>query len=212
MHEQRKSGRGARSQPGSLRIIGGSMRGRSIKYHGAAYTRPMKDSVRENLFNILGKGVKGTLAFDFFAGTGAIALESVSRGAVRVTAVEQSRHAVKYIRESAENLDVADKLSVVGGDAFRLAGKMLAPPLTDTPWLVFLSPPYQMWEDEETLAALNGIIRLTLDNAPPGSILVAETDRRFDVDRLPAGDWDLREYGNVRLCFIEPAMVCGMNL
>ena len=76
--------------------------------------------------------------------------------------------------------------------------------------MVFLCPPYALWH--ESLADLNRIIQSTLDNAPPGSVLVAETEKSFDHENLPTGDWDLREYGGTRLAFIEPAMRCGLNL
>lgn len=171
----------------------------------------MKDSVRENLFNILGRGIKGTKTYDLFAGTAALSFESLSRGAVHVTAVEQSKHAVRYIRESAEKLGVSKQLLVVTGDSFRLANRLLAPPLDDTPWVVLLCPPYQMWEDEETLTRLKNIISMSIQNAPPQSIIVVETDKRFDADRLPAGDWDMRTYGNTRLCFLEPPLTCGLS-
>ncbi len=187
------------------------MRGRTVRYHGAAFTRPMKDSVRENLFNILGSACKGSVGFDLFAGTGAITFETLSRGASHVTAVEQSRQAVDFLKRTADELDVQNKVRLIGGDSFRLADRLLAAPENDTPWIVFLSPPYAMWEDDTTLESLNRIIRTTLVNAPPGSVLVAETERRFDVKRLPDAPWDFREYGNVRLCFTEPALVCGMN-
>ncbi|MGB1816263.1 MAG: hypothetical protein ACPHJ3_12975 [Rubripirellula sp.] len=62
------------------------------------------------------------------------------------------------------------------------------------------------------LLQLNRIIQLTLDNAPPGSVLVAETEKKFDAAKLPAGEWDLREYGGTRLAFIEPAMKCGLRM
>lgn len=185
------------------------MRGRTIEYHGAEFTRPMKDNIRENLFNILGQAVRGAICFDLFSGTGALAFESLSRGANRVIAVEQSRHAVKFIRQTAENLDVADRIRVIQGDAFRLSSELLSAPDDDTPWVVFLSPPYALWT--EALPQLSAIIRSVLQFAPPGSVLVAETDKRFDTKDLPPGDWDIRRYGGIQLSFIEPAMRCGME-
>lgn len=200
-----------KSHPGKLRIIGGEFRGRTIRYHGSTFTRPMKDSIRENLFNLLGPAIRGTICYDLFAGTGAIAFEALSRGAVSAVAVETSRHAVRYIRQSAETLGVERRLRVLTGDAFRLSERLLSPPIDDTPWVVFLCPPYRMWEDPEDLESLRHIIRLTLDRAPPGSMLAAEMQKRFDPQRLPAGEWDLREYGDTRLAIIEPALRCGME-
>ena len=185
------------------------MRGRPIVYHGSAFTRPMKDNIRENLFNILGRAVKGAIAFDMFGGTGALAFESLSRGAVRAVTIERSRHANRFIQQTAENLGIEDRLQVLFGDAFRLGSQLLLPPDDDTPWIVFLCPPYVLWE--ESLSDLNRLIQLTLENAPPGSVLVAETEKTFEADQLPAGDWDFRVYGGTRLGFIEPAMRCGLE-
>ena len=198
------------TKPIKLRIIGGDMRGRTIHYHGEEFTRPMKDNIRENLFNILGRAIRGSICFDLFAGTGALGFESLSRGASSVVMVEQNRQAIRYIQRTADSLDVGSRVRVITGDTFRLAGQLLSAPSEDTPWIVFVSPPYALWQ--ESLEQLNRIIQTTLDNAPPGSVLMAETEKSFDAKLLPAGDWDLREYGGTRLAFIEPAMRCGMNL
>jgi 16S rRNA (guanine966-N2)-methyltransferase len=169
----------------------------------------MKDNIRENLFNILGSAVRGAICYDLFSGTGALAFESISRGANRAVVVEQSRHATKFIQQTAEELGIEKRMRLIQGDAFRLSGELLGPPEDDTPWVVFLSPPYALWI--ESLPELSAIIRTVLQNAPPGSVLVAETDHQFDTGNLPAGDWDIREYGGTRLAFIEPAMRCGME-
>lgn len=167
----------------------------------------MKDSVRENLFNILGPAVKGSICFDLFAGTGALALESISRGAVLSFAVEQSRLAVRVLRETSEEIGVADQLRVLHGDTFRLADRLLSGPVDgfdeQAPWIVYLCPPYRMWEDELDRSRLNGLIESTRRNGPPGSLVVAETERRFDPDLLPTAEWDLREYGDTRLAILE---------
>ncbi len=193
-----------------LRIIGGEMRGRTIQYHGAEFTRPMKDNIRENLFNIIGPSIRGMKCFDLFAGTGALALESISRGASAAVMIEQNRNAVRWIEQTVESLDIRNKVNVLFGDAFKLANQILQPPEDDTPWCVFLCPPYALWT--ESLGDLKRIIGLTLENAPPGSVLVVETEKSFDHTSLPTGQWDLREYGRTRLAFIKPAMICGMNL
>ena len=193
-----------------LRIIGGDMRGRTIHYHGADFTRPMKDNIRENLFNIIGPSIHGTKCFDLFAGTGALGLESISRGASSAVLVEQNRNAARCIDQTIETLGIESKTKVLVGDAFRLSSQLLVPPEDDTPWCVFLCPPYVLWT--ESLADLNRIIARAIENAPPGSVIVAETEKSFDPKNLPSGDWDLREYGGTRLAFARPAMVCGMNL
>ncbi len=204
-----KHASGKPAKPTKLRIIGGDMRGRPIVYHGEEFTRPMKDNIRENLFNILGRAVKNAICFDMFAGTGALALESISRGAIRSVAIEQSRRAIGFIEKTAENLGVGDQLKVLNGDAFRLGPDLLGPPSDDTAWIVYLCPPYILWE--ENLEQLNSLIISFQRHSPPGSVLVAETEKEFDHDKLPKGDWDLREYGGTRLAFIEPVLQCGLT-
>ena len=74
-----------------MRIIGGKFRGRKLEYSGDLRTRPMKDRVREALFNLLGNAVEGKIAIDLFAGTGALGLEALSRGASRAVFIERHR-------------------------------------------------------------------------------------------------------------------------
>lgn len=203
----------SKSKATKLRIIGGDMGGRSVTYHGEEFTRPMRDSVRENLFNILGRGVRNTIAMDLFAGTGVLAFESLSRGAKRAVAVEPARTAAAQIRKTITDLDLEKKFTLHTADAFTLADRLLTcQEGDDTPWVVFLSPPYRFWTEPETFSKLAAIIRRTQSHAPPGSILVAETDTRFDIEKLPPGDWDIRTYGITRLAFIEPGNHCGLNL
>ncbi|MFG0291489.1 MAG: RsmD family RNA methyltransferase [Rhodopirellula sp. JB044] len=204
---------GPKTKPTKLRIIGGDMGGRTVVYHGEEFTRPMRDSVRENLFNILGRGVRGTIAFDLFAGTGVLAFEAISRGAIRAVAVEPMRRAADQIRKTVDSLDLASKFTLLTADAFTVADRLLAvSDGDDTPWVVFLSPPYRFWTDPEYYPKLCTIITRVQRHAPPGSILVAETDYTFDTDNLPPGDWDIRAYGITRLAFIEPGNHCGLNL
>ncbi|MDM4014507.1 RsmD family RNA methyltransferase [Roseiconus lacunae] len=201
-------------RPVKLRIIGGKMRGRTVVYHGAEFTRPMKDSVRENLFNILGMRVRGSDVIDLFAGTGAVTFESLSRGASSAIAIEKSRHAVNFLKTTAETLDVTDALRIIQSDTFRIAASLLGPPaadapLSDTGRVVFFCPPYEMWESRnEELASL---IRMAIDHSPPGSVIVAETDKHQDESLLPAVDWDHRVYGGTRISVYEPEMVCGLR-
>ena len=202
-------------KPTKLRIIGGDMRNRHVAYHGNRITRPMKDSVRENLFNILGRACRGAIAFDLFAGTGVLAFEAISRGAIRATVVETNRRAMIEMRKTTERLDLESKLSMISGDAFGLFDQILRPHPSepaDTAWIVFLSPPYSMWTDEETYPKLAAVIEHVKRWAPPGSVLAVETDDTFDCENLPEGDWDIRRYGITQLAFLEPANVCGLNL
>ncbi len=90
--------------PVGVRIIGGKFRGRKLEYSGDLRTRPMKDRVREALFNLLGHAVEGKVAIDLFAGTGALALEALSRGASRAVLVEQHRPTAQTIRQQFHHI------------------------------------------------------------------------------------------------------------
>lgn len=199
-----------------LRVIGGDMRGRPIPYHGDDLTRPMKDKTREALFNILGKTLGGTVAIDLFSGTGALAIESISRGSSRAIAIEQNTRAADMIRSTGQSLGIEDKLNVITGDAFRVAPALVGsagvddPDTMPPPQIVYVCPPYVMWKSEAQ--RLIEIVRGAVDRCPIGSWVVIETERWFDVETLPGSNWDIRGYGNTVLGFYRPAMVCGGDL
>src|SRR5208283_2997773 len=95
-----------------VRIIGGTFRGRKLNYSGDLRTRPMKDRVREAVFNLLSDDVVGTRALDLFAGSGALALEALSRGSRRATFVEQHFPTAAVLRQNIAALGVVDDCEV----------------------------------------------------------------------------------------------------
>lgn len=128
-----------------MRIIAGRFRGRRLASVGkgdpGAHLRPTTDRVRESLFNMLAGGrfgdpFDGNRVLDLFAGTGALGLEALSRGAEQVTFVDDGRVAQRLLRENIRTLGVAGETRLIGTDARRL-------PETEAPaQLVFLDPPY----------------------------------------------------------------------
>lgn len=128
-----------------MRIIAGEFRGRKLaslgKGDAGAHLRPTTDRVRESLFNMLAGGrygdpFDGARVLDLFAGTGALGLESLSRGAEHVTFVDDGRVAGRLIRENLRLLNCVDRTKLITRDATRL-------PEADAPCtLVFLDPPY----------------------------------------------------------------------
>jgi 16S rRNA (guanine966-N2)-methyltransferase len=119
-----------------LRIIGGTWRGRKLRFPASAAIRPTPDRVRETLFNWLGRAVHGAHCLDLFAGSGALGLEALSRGAAHVTFVERDAAAAHALRERLVEWQAGDA-RVEHGDALRyLAG---APRPFD---IVFLDPPF----------------------------------------------------------------------
>ena len=176
----------------AIRIIGGRLRGSTLPYSGEIVTRPMKERVREAIFNLVGPGVKGTLAIDLFAGTGALGIEAVSRGAVQAILVERHFPTAKLIKQGAAELGIDQLVDVVSSDTFYWVRRQFTP-TAEHPWLVFCSPPYDLYlEQTDNLLEL---IEKIAEQAPTGSIIVVESDERFDQSQLPwAADWICRSY------------------
>lgn len=118
-----------------LRIIGGTFRGRKLFYHGDPRTRPMKDRVRESVFNLISTESEGTHAVDLFAGTGALGLEALSRGALRATFIELHQPTAAVIRQNIALLEVESQAEVIPASAFYWGRKPTG--LSTLPWLVF---------------------------------------------------------------------------
>jgi 16S rRNA (guanine966-N2)-methyltransferase len=165
----------------------------------------MKDRVREAVFNLVGPAGKGKHALDMFAGTGALALEALSRGAVAATMLERHFPTAELIRRNCEALAVCDATEVLPVNAFVWARRELGgaggprsekswrETIGDAPWVVFISPPYDFYLERE--ADMLALIELVAASAPLQSIVVVEADTRFDMSRLPhAGNWDVRPY------------------
>jgi len=168
-----------------MRIIGGTHRGRRIAAPKGGHTRPTGDRVREALFNLVGP-VDGASVLDLYAGSGALGLEALSRGAVRATFVESAPAAQRALRANVEALGAEAEL--VRADALRWL--RTARPGARQYDLVFLDPPYR------AAAALGGPLSELL---PPvlagGALVVSESDRRAPLD-LTLTTTDERRYGD----------------
>jgi 16S rRNA (guanine(966)-N(2))-methyltransferase RsmD len=174
-----------------LRIIGGLFRGRKLVYSGDMRTRPMKDRLREAIFNLIGPEVKGKHAIDLFAGTGALAFEAISRGAAQATLIEQHFPTANIIRQNAASLEIDKVVDVVSANAFFWGRR--APKVDSLPWVVFCSPPYKFYV--ERTAEMLELIRGLMEAAPVESIFVVESDDQFDFQLLPDAEaWDVRPY------------------
>ena len=185
---------GSPSASKPLRIIGGVLRGRIIIYSGDQRTRPMKDRVREAVFDVLATAVKGKHAIDLFAGSGALGLEALSRGAARVTLIERHFPTARLIEQNIASLGVAERASVYAGDAFLWPRQRLDwTELSEQPWLVLCSPPWAFFS--ERTADMVDLIALLHQRAPTESEFVVEADEDFDFGHLAdLGLWDIHEY------------------
>ena len=168
-----------------MRIVAGQWRGRRLVAPPGRTTRPTSDRVREAVFSILGP-LDGENVLDLFAGSGALALEALSRGAAEATLVERDRAALEALRANAEALGAG--VRVIAGDAaafLRSAAKA-----GDHYDLVFLDPPYRATVEE---LALQPVLA-------PDARVVAESDRRSPLD-LPIPITDERRYGDTLIRF-----------
>jgi len=187
-----------RRSPVGLRIIGGRFRGQKLLYSGDLATRPMRDRVREAVFSILRDAVVDARVVDLFAGTGAMGLEAVSRGAESVLFVERDRPAAQFVRKNLEKLGLGSRGEVVAADVF--SWWKHHPPFPDGPHVVFCCPPYRLYS--EAGEALDELIAGLVREIPPQSVLMIESDDRFDTDRLPHPDvWDVRRYPPTKVAF-----------
>ena len=179
-----------------MRIIGGEKRGhRLAEWHGAGI-RPLRDRVRTSLFDILGGRVAGAEFLDLFAGTGAVGLEALSRGAEAATFVDSSGRAIRIIRENVRRLGYQDRAKVVKADALE-AIRTLAR-RGERFDLVFVGAPYQSGLALQAAAAL-GMFRPL---APEATVVVEVFHKTEPAGRY--GDLRLesvRDYGETRLAF-----------
>jgi 16S rRNA (guanine(966)-N(2))-methyltransferase RsmD len=133
-----------------MRIVAGSLKGRTLKGPSGPGLRPTSDGLRETLFNVLSSRVDGARVLDGFAGTGAVGLEAISRGAVRVTFVESDRRALSLIRQNIDHCGVSGSCEVIAADLATLARRRDPPGPFE---LVFLDPPYDAPGIEAALIA-----------------------------------------------------------
>jgi len=170
---------------GQVRIIGGKWRGRKLGFPALAQLRPSLGRVRETLFNWLVADVPGARCLDLFAGSGALGLEALSRGAASVGFVDASRRGTAALEDNLRRLG-AESAAVRCGDARRFladarrranAGSGPADPL-QPPWdLILLDPPYEGFKGLEELLSM----LLDSDLLSPGGLLYLERPRRASL-------------------------------
>lgn len=189
---------------GKLRIVGGKFRGRQISYSGDPVTRPMKDNIREAVFNLIGGYVENKVALDLFGGTGAMGLEAISRGAIRALIIERHIPTVRIIKENIQQLDLEQKVEVMSGDTFFWGRKFIKEKDTwpTDPWVVMCCPPYDFYVDRWD--ELQILIESMFDAAPEQSVFVVESDDRFDPRQLPDADaWEVRQYAPAQVAIYK---------
>lgn len=174
-----------------MRVVSGALRGRRIDAPPGTSTRPTTDKVREATFNALGSLdlVLDARVADLYAGSGALGIEALSRGAAHCTFVERDRTALAVLRGNLHELDLIERSTVVPGDALVRAAEIDAD-------LVFADPPYDTGADVELWSSLLAAVR--------ADFVVAESGRTLDA----VDGWHIvreKRYGRTWVTFFERA-------
>lgn len=172
-----------------MRIIAGTFRSRQLKSLKKLAIRPTSDMLRETLFNVLGPRVQGSRFLDLFAGTGAVGIEAVSRGAEMVVLVEKHNTAARLIDENLALLEIEEGVRLMTADVLVAIGK-LETERCDAFDFVFLDPPYA--SERDYLAALRALEKSSL--VGEGTVLIAEHRKSFSP---PASVGRLHQYRNL---------------
>ena len=155
-----------------MRIIAGTLKGRTLRAPGWTGLRPTSDRLRETLFNVLGASIGGARVLDGYAGTGAVGIEALSRGAAHVTFVEQDPRAIALIETNLKRCGVTERYVIIRA-GFADATARFHQPAFD---IIFLDPPYGTAELTRALDAAGSLMQ-------PGTRLVIEHAKR---DAAPA--------------------------
>jgi 16S rRNA (guanine966-N2)-methyltransferase len=188
-----------------MRIVAGKHKGRRIDAPDDDAIRPTSDRARQALFNILQGGryaredgssaVSDAIVLDAFAGTGALGLEALSRGAARVTFLDNDRQSLALIGRNVASLDLDDYVRLLAGDA------TTPPRATEAHNLVFLDPPYGAGLAAPALVALAGKGWLA-----PDALVIVELGRDDKLSPVQGfSQLDERGYGKARLVFLRYA-------
>jgi 16S rRNA (guanine(966)-N(2))-methyltransferase RsmD len=150
-----------------MRVIAGSLKGRRLATPDWQGLRPTSDKLRETLFNVVAPRIPGARVLDAYAGTGAIGIEAISRGAAHVTFVDRDRRATRLIAENLRRCGIAEGYAIIRDDV----GKAFAREPQPSFDLIVLDPPYEVSDAANVLDSL----ALTLDHR---GLIVLEHARR----------------------------------
>lgn len=184
-----------------MRVIGGEFRSRRLQSMPGTDVRPTPDKVRESLFNILGSEIEGSIFVDAYAGTGAVGIEALSRGARHAIFIEKDRSAANLIKSNLAALKVEARARVIHGAAALYLGNLGGGNLQGE--IVFIDPPYP--KEREYQAAMEA-----LESKPPGLVIVQHA-RRFALaeDYGPLHRTRIVKYGDNALSFFRARAIEG---
>ncbi len=174
-----------------MRIVGGEYKGRTLVEFKGEEVRPTADKVRESLYNILQNRIYGSRFLDLFAGTGAMGIEALSRGAREAVFNDSSKKSLEIVKKNLEKLKVDKPYSILNFDARRFLE------INDKPFdIIYIDPPYKSGMG---LSALNAV----KNSLAEGGVVVYEEEEPFVGEALGLKIFDSRKYGRVHLTFFK---------
>ncbi len=181
-----------------MRIIGGELKGRKLVSVRGSHTRPTMDRTREAIFNILGPRVRGAMVLDLFAGTGALGIEAISRGAERVFFIDTHKQAISVLQRNINAFSLEKKATVIQWNILKNLDCIQS--LNDAFNLAFMDPPYGGHLIEPSLSNLHRSRCLE-----SGARLIIEHSK---FEPLPESDlpfklMDQRHYGKTLVSFLD---------
>lgn len=183
-----------------MRIISGTARGTKLFTLEGLDTRPTLDRVKEPLFNIINFDLEDAVVLDLFAGSGALGLEAISRGAKKVFLCEKNRNAANIVEKNIEKTKFQDQAILIRND-FEKAISFIEQ-LNEKIDVVFIDPPYKTDLIKKSLEKI-----LNSDILNDDFIIIAETDEPErilkDINILNINVFDTRKYGRVSLIFLN---------
>jgi 16S rRNA (guanine(966)-N(2))-methyltransferase RsmD len=181
-----------------MRVVGGRARGHPLKRVPGDTTRPIMDRVKENLFNIIGQDVTGSVWLDMFAGTGAVGIEALSRGATAAVFLDLARLAVRTIHDNLRSTRLQEGATVLRADALAYGREYTGVPFD---YLYIAPPQYRgLWRDALVIvdACVDALV------APYGQVIVQIDPKEYEPQALGSLVLaDQRTYGSTMLCFYE---------
>lgn len=183
-----------------MRVISGVARGKKLNSQDGIETRPTLDRVKEAIFNILQFNIKDKKILDLFSGSGALAIEALSRGAKEAILCDNSKNAIKIINKNLEETRLKNNARVINCDYIEVLKQLSKEEKKYD--IIFLDPPYK---SNYVLNSIENIIKLNiLEN---DGIIVVETDDKNKIEEIKKYNdlevYDIRKYGIVLVIFIR---------
>ena len=183
-----------------MRVISGTARGKKLSSLEGLETRPTLDRVKEALFNIIQFDLKDAKILDLFSGSGALAIEALSRGAMEATLCDNSRKAIQIINQNLKDTRLEIKAKVINKDYIDTIKQLYNEAKKFN--IIFLDPPYK------TNYAINAIEQILEYNLlEQDGIIIVETDDKNKIEEIKKNNnievYDTRKYGTVFIIFIR---------